>query len=192
MTQTPFMQLVQDRRSVRAFDPDRPVPEPVLQTMLEAARLAPSSNNTQPWHFVVVRDPDTRAKLATAAPVGTSINRWMKTAPAIIVCCGQPNLLAHTAMGQLVDKNWFIMDIAIAVEHMVLAAREQGVGTCWVGWYDEKKVRHIIHAPRAARIAALLPVGYPKAGKWPPAKKRKPLDAIVSWDRFGNPPARNQ
>lgn len=179
------MQLVRDRRSVRTFDTERPVPEDVLNSMLEAARLAPSSNNTQPWHFVVVRDPEALRRLATAAPAGTSINRWMKTAPAVIVCCGQPNLLAHTAMGQLVDKNWFIMDIAIAVEHMVLAAREQGVGTCWVGWYDERKVRQIIRAPRAARIAALLPVGYPKADKWPPAKKRRPLADIVSWDHFG-------
>jgi nitroreductase len=185
MTETPFLQLVRERRSVRAFDPDRPVPGAVLEHMLETARLAPSSNNTQPWHFVVVRDPEALRKLATAAPAGTSINRWMKTAPAVIVCCGQPNLLAHTAMGQLVDKNWFIMDIAIAVEHMVLAAREQGVGTCWVGWYDEKKVRRIVGAPRTARIAALLPVGYPQAGKWPPAKKRKPMEQIVSWERFG-------
>jgi nitroreductase len=185
MEASPLMSIIQERRSVRTFDPDRDVEQEKLEIMLEAARLAPSSNNTQPWHFVVVRNPDVRKKLSAAAPAGLATNKWMAKAPVIIVCCVQPALLEHRAIGQLMDKQWYVMDVAIAVEHMVLAAQEQGLGTCWLGWIDERKVRRAVGAPRDVRIAALLPVGYPKNGKWPPAKKRKPMQEVVSWDKFG-------
>ena len=88
-------------------------------------------------------------------------------------------------MGQLFDKDFFKVDIAIAVEHIVLAAKELGLATCWVGWFDERKIRSMLRIPSDIRVLALLSVGYPK-GEWPAAKKRKSIDEIVSYERFGN------
>lgn len=178
------MDVIAARRSVRLFDPEKPVEKEKLESIIEAARLAPSSNNTQPWHFIIVTDSALREKLSTAAPVGAAANKWMKNAPAIIVCCGKPNLLLHKAVGQVLDMDFFRMDVAIAIEHMVLRARELDLGTCWVGWFDERKTRRIIHAPSSHKILALLPVGYPK-GEWPKAKKRNITSDILSWEQFG-------
>lgn len=177
------MDAIAARRSVRVYDPNRPVERENLDSILEAARLAPSSNNTQPWHFVVVTHKEVRERLSRAAPAGTATNKWMANAPAIIVCCGKPNLLLHSAVGQMFDKDFFKVDVAIAIEHMVLRARELGLGTCWVGWFDERAVRRIVGLPPAYRVLMLLPIGYPK-GEWPKAKKRNPIGDIVSWERF--------
>lgn len=179
-----LMDAISDRRSVRIYDPEKPVEKEKLESIIEAARLAPSSNNTQPWHFIVVTDAELREKLSLAAPVGAATNKWMKNAPAIIVCCGKPNAILHKAVGQVLDKDFFKMDVAIAVEHMVLRARDLDLGTCWVGWFDERKVRRILRVPSSYKILALLPIGYPK-GEWPKAKKRNSFDDIVSWEKFG-------
>ena len=183
--ETTLLKIMRERRSVRKYDPEKPVEEEKINKILEAARLAPSSNNTQPWHFVVVRNEDTREKLSLAAPVGAATNKWVRNAPVVIVCCCRPDLLLHKSVGRLFDKDFFKPDVAIAVEHIVLAAKELGLGTCWVGWIDEKKIKRIIQLPSDSRVLALLPVGYPK-GEWPAAKKRKKMDEIVSYERFGN------
>lgn len=178
------MDAISERRSVRLFDPEKPVEREKLDSILEAARLAPSSNNTQPWHFVVVTNEAAREKLAVAAPAGAAANKWMRNAPAIVVCAGKPNLLLHKTVGQVFDKDFFKMDVAIAVEHMVLRARELGLGTCWVGWFDERSVRRIVGLPSSHKVLALLPIGYPK-GAWPKEKKRNPTSEVVSWEKFG-------
>jgi nitroreductase len=178
------MDVIASRRSVRVYNPEKPVEKEKLDSILEAARLAPSSNNTQPWHFIVVTQPELRKQLAVAAPVGASTNKWMGNAPVIIVCCGRPSLLLHQAVGQMFDKDFFKVDVSIAVEHMVIRARELELGTCWVGWFDERKVRRIVNLPSSYKILALLPVGYPK-GEWPKPKKRNDTQDIVSWEHFG-------
>jgi len=180
-----LLKVIRERKSVRNFDPNRPVEEEKLRTILEAARLAPSSNNTQPWHFVVVRDEKTRDMIAGAAPLGAATNKWMRLAPVIIVCCGKEDVLYHKSAGRLFDKDFFKIDIAIAVEHIVLTAKELGLGTCWAGWFDERKIKNILRIPSGTHVIALLPVGYPK-GAWPAAKKRKSMDEIVSFEKFGN------
>ncbi|MFA6449521.1 MAG: nitroreductase family protein [bacterium] len=180
-----LMEIIKERRSVRNFNPDKPVEDEKLQILLEAARLAPSSNNTQPWRFIVVKDANTREMISKAAPLGAATNKWMRHAPVTIVCCGRPDLLMHKSVGQIFDKDFFKIDVAIAVEHIALAAKELGLGTCWVGWFDERKIRSILHIPSDTRVLLLMPVGYPK-GAWPAAKKRKNMDEIVSYERFGN------
>ena len=107
-----------------------------------------------------------------------------QNAPVIIACCGKPDPLYHSAPGRIFDRNFFHVDIAIAVEHLVLAARELGLGTCWVGWIDDRKVRRILKIPSSYKAIALLPVGYPK-GSWPPPKERKELRKIISREQFG-------
>lgn len=179
-----LMEIISERRSVRNFDAKKPVEDWKLRVMLEAARLAPSSNNTQPWEYILVRDGRMKDRLATAAPVGAAANKWMRHAPVIIACSGRKNLLYHSAPGSVLDIDYFRMDIAIAVEHMVLAAQGLGLGTCWIGWFDERRVKRLLRVPAGHRMLALLPVGYPK-GKWPPAKERKEIGDFVYGEKYG-------
>ncbi|MEM2904086.1 MAG: nitroreductase family protein, partial [Candidatus Bathyarchaeia archaeon] len=118
-------EAIQARRSVRAYEPE-PIPMDVLSRVLEAARLAPSAENIQPWHFIVVTDAEKRRKLAEAPFAG-----FLKEAPIVIVGCGN----------QKASPKWFMIDVAIAMQNMVLAATAEGLGTCWVGSFKEDRVR---------------------------------------------------
>ncbi len=179
-----LMKIISERSSVRNYNSKKPVEDWKLRVILEAARLAPSSNNTQPWHYIIIKDKKMRDKLATAAPMGAASNKWLRHAPVLIVCCGRKNLLYHSAPGRLLDMDYFRMDVAISVEHIVLAARGLGLGTCWIGWFDERRVKRLLHVPSDYRVTLLLPVGYPK-GKWPPQKEKKELNEFVYGERFG-------
>lgn len=188
-------ETIQRRRSVRRYA-NRPVEEEEILKLLEAARLAPSSSNTQPWHFVVVRNPQTIAGLRNCVPPASKplLNDFVKTAPVIIVACGVPLAVNHY-FTSLFGLSLLSIDVAIAVEHIVLAATELGIGTCWIGWFSEKKVKKLLKIPRLLRVVALLTVGYPEnpstgqdLGGISP-KPRKPLGQIYSQEYFGNHPA---
>ena len=158
------------RRSVRKYSA-RPISDDDIEYLLEAARVAPSSNNKQPWRFVVVRDPEKVQRLAGAAPKRIVFNRpWMSKAPCVIVCCAEPSTIFHKAVGALLPVDLAMIDITIAAEHIVLAAAELGLGTCWVGWFDERKVRDILNLPQKWSVIALLAVGWPES----PLEDRKP------------------
>jgi len=153
--------------------------------ILESARLAPSSSNSQSWHFVVVKEKETIARLAEAVPFGPkSINSWIKTAPIIIAACAQPDFILHR-MSQAVDKDYHRIDVAIAVEHMVLTATDLGLGTCIVGWFNRRKVRKILGLPLSMEVVLLLVLGYGRKGQAGPRKSRKELDQIVSLESCG-------
>ena len=166
------MTAIQTRRSVRSYT-DRPIEEEKLQAVLEAARLAPSARNMQEWKFVVVRDPATRQQLAKAAKdqafVGQApaVIAACATAPDYVMSCGNPASL---------------IDLAIAVDHMTLKAVEEGLGTCWIGAFDQNRVKTILGAPENVNIVVLLPIGYP--ADQPSAKSRKLLAEIVCHDRW--------
>lgn len=155
-----LMRIIQCRRSVRKYD-SKPISDEALRQIVEAARLAPSSNNTQPWRFIAVTDAKTREALSEATPTGVPASaRFIAKAPLILVCCAKPHLLLHRAAGGL-GKDYHAVDVAIAVEHLVLAATALGIGTCWVGWFSEKKVREILEIPSSVKVVALIPLGYP-------------------------------
>jgi nitroreductase len=197
---TPYetlLDIIDRRRSIRAFD-SRPVEPEDLERILEAARLAPSSNNTQPWRFVVVRDPQTRRDLALAQPLGTpSPIKFAAEAPVIIACCTKPHALLHKAV-RVFGKDFCEIDAAIAVEHMVLAATALDIGTCWLGWFSEPKVKKILKIPGNVKVVALLPLGYPQESPKKDFRQRprpegmgklggtprKELKDIVSWERW--------
>lgn len=165
-----FMDVIRKRRSIRRFKPD-PVPEAEIRYILEAARLAPSWANTQCWHFVVITDQ------AVKDNVGAAGNRWIAKAPVIIVACAEP-----TQPGIKGDQYYYMLDIGIAMEHLVLAAAERGLGTCWIGWFNEAKVREALGVPGNMRIVASTPLGYPAED--PPPRDRKKLEEIFSYNRF--------
>ncbi len=166
-------EAIATRKSVRSFQ-DRDIPEGTLSRLLEAARLAPSASNRQEWRFVVVRDSETRMKLAEAA----SGQGFVGEAPAVLVCCAETD--GHVMSCGL---PCFSIDVAIAIDHITLCAAADGLGTCWIGAFDEGKVKKILGIPREVRVVELLPIGYP-ADPSPVPKNRLPLDEIVRYEKW--------
>ncbi len=167
-----IMDAINERRSVRSYSPD-PVPGNVLGDVLEAARVAPSASNRQPWKFVVVTDPDRRSSLASAA----RNQGFVGEAPVIIAAVAlEPDRL----MSCQVEA--YAVDLSIAVDHMTLAAVSLGLGTCWIGAFDQDRAREVLGIPREYKIVTLLPLGYP-ADK-PKPKSRKSLDEIVCYETW--------
>jgi len=162
------------RRSVRAFGDDG-IPETVMTRVLEGARLAASASNRQEWRFVVVREPATRGKIGIAAFGQNHVSQ----APAVIACCAETD--EHVmACGQLS----YPIDVAIAITHITLCAAAEGLGTCWIGAFDEKQVKTTLNIPDRIRVVSLLPIGYPQEAD-SIEKIRLPLDNIVKYENWG-------
>lgn len=168
------LEVIQKRRSLRKYKEDS-IPEDVLQRVLEAARLAPSGKNYQPWKFIIVQDKELKEKLAQAS----AEQFFMAEAPIIIVGCGFPDD-SYSRMGRYM-KSWPV-DVTIALEHLILQAAEEGLGTCWIGSFEETEVKSILNIPENVRVLALTPLGYPD--ETPPYRGRKRLDEIVSYNGF--------
>lgn len=172
-----FLELCRRRRSVRAYAPGR-VPREALERCLEAARLAPSACNSQPWRFIVVERDDLRARLAEAAFSGLyAMNRFAAQAPVLIVVVTERSTYAARLGGLLRGTRYALLDVGAAVEHLVLQATEEGLGTCWIGWFNERAVKQVLGLPRRAKVDILLAVGYP-ADEPGGEKVRKPLDDV--------------
>ncbi|MFH1009259.1 MAG: nitroreductase family protein [Candidatus Latescibacterota bacterium] len=160
-----LMEVIRQRRSIRKYKPD-PVSQDVVDEIVEAARLAPSWANTQCWKFIVVTDPTVKDKLAEAG------NKWIAHAPALIAACADPSL-----PGMKEDQPYYMLDIGIAMEHLILAATEKGLGTCWIGWFDERVAKRALGVPDKMRVVALTPLGYPD--ETPSPRPRKALSEIM-------------
>ncbi|MEA1874084.1 MAG: nitroreductase family protein [Bacteroidota bacterium] len=177
-----FLQLAMQRQSQRNYA-DKPVEKEKIERCLEAARLAPSASNAQPWKFIVVDDVDLKNKIAdTTANKLLPINHWTKQAPVhVVLVLEKPNL--NSKIGEIVrNKKFIIMDVGIAAEHFCLQAVEEGLGTCMIGWFNEKKVKEMLNIPKSKRAMLVISVGYPE-GKHR-EKIRKPMDEIVSYNRY--------
>ena len=173
------MEAIRIRRSVRKYRSDA-IPEAVLDQMIEALRLAPSACNIQPWRFVVVTDPGRRAALVQAA----HNQKFIGEAPVVVVGCGFP-AKAYQRMGGA--GNSVDIDVAIALDHLTLAAAAVGLGTCWIGAFDEKAVKDVIGAPDDAKVVALTPLGYPaEPGMLAPTDpgRRLKREQMISFERF--------
>ncbi|MDD1748787.1 MAG: nitroreductase family protein [Methanothrix sp.] len=166
-----LMDVVRARRSIRNFL-ERPVEEEKLLAVLEAGRLAPSARNMQDWRFIVVRDKAARQRLAEAA----RDQQFVAQAPVVIAACGTSDLVM--TCGQPA----YTIDVAIAVDHMTLAAASLHLGTCWIGAFHEDKVKEILGVPQEIRIVALLPLGYPAEQPFP--RPRKSLDEVLAWEHW--------
>ena len=196
-------EAIRQRRSVRNYKPE-PVPEDVLKRILQAVRLAPSGANLQPFKLILVRDKATRAKLALACrcyPGRPGGRPFVAEAPLVIVACvleaeavmryyhdGLPIMVKGKPVEELDEDpdgylNLASIDVAIALDHLTLAAVAEGLGTCWIAAIDAYEVKNIIGVPNEACVIAVMTVGYPIS--WPDIKERKLLDRIVryeSWD----------
>jgi nitroreductase len=155
------LEAIRMRRSIRKYRPER-IPDEKLKTILEAARLAPSAANRQPWRFVVVEDRERRKALAKAANDQTFIS----DAGAIVVATSDPEKSAR----------WHEKDTMIALEHVVLAATALGYGTCWIGAFDEDAVKSLLKIPAKMKVVAVLPIGIPD--EKPAPRRRRELSEI--------------
>ena len=169
-----FKDLAQRRYSVRSYQ-SMPVEREQLLKVLGAALLAPSAVNFQPWKFVVVTDPELLAQLH-----GCYHREWFKTAPACIVAIGDHDKGWHRPTD---GKDYTDMDVAIAVDHLMLAATEIGLGTCWICHFNAEKCAEIFDLPANFEAIAMIPIGYPNS-ETIPEKKRKTLDQTVLWNKF--------
>jgi nitroreductase len=167
--------LLKGRRSIRRYRPD-PVPDEMVEQLLEAGRWAPSASNRQPWAFIVIRDEAIRRQVAQHAAY--YFVRWahVSEAPLLIVLCGNAR--------NPVYRQFLHEDIGLAGSHIMLQAKALGLGTCWIGGLDRKAIAGILKVPDHLEIVGLLTVGFPAEDPDPP--DRKPLAAIVHYDVFGN------
>ena len=166
-----LMQAIRARRSIRNYL-DRPVEEEKLLAVLEAGRLAPSARNMQDWRFIVVSDPATRQRLAEAA----RDQQFVAQAPLVIAACGTSDLVM--TCGQPA----YAIDVAIALDHMTLAAASLGLGSCWIGAFYEDRVKQILAVPPEVRVVALLPLGYP--ADMPAPRPKKSLEDIAAREHW--------
>jgi nitroreductase len=174
-----FLDLVKKRRSVRRYKSD-PVPEDALKTCLEAVRLAPSASNSQPWEFIVIKTPELRQKIAESTfSTLLQFNKFALQAPVIVAVIMKKGHLAVQAGAGLQGTPFNLIDIGIAAEHFCLQAAELGLGTCMLGWFNEKKVRKLLDIPKSQKIALLITVGYPADS--PKVKKRKGMEDFVKY-----------
>jgi len=191
-----FDEIIQKRRSIRNFNPD-PVPDQAISDILEAARLAPSGSNIQPWRFVVIRSQEMKEKLKAA-----TIWRFALKAPVIIACCtdltsldSRPDRLVELTQAGVFDNvemegeytppersreqllTYLNMNVGIAITHMMLKAVDLGLGTCWIGGFDPLKTKEILGLDDNLPIVALLPIGYPV--RVPAQRPRFPLEKLI-------------
>ncbi|RLI21569.1 nitroreductase [Candidatus Bathyarchaeota archaeon] len=172
-----LFEAIENRRSIRSYKPT-PIPDEHLKKILEAARLAPSGKNRQPWRFIIVRDAERKKKLAEAA-----MNQmFIAEADTVVVALGDPTLYSSPGTKRRIP---YLQDPMIAIEHMVLAATALGYGTCWIAALNEEEVKQIVKAPEELTVVALLPIGVPNEN--PPPRPRKPFEEIFFSEVYGNP-----
>ncbi len=173
-----FTELVQKRQSCRKYT-SQAVDRKIIDQCLEAARLAPSAHNSQPWSFIVVDNPEDIARISEKAFTGIySTTKFAGKAPVIIVVITEKANYLVRLGGQIRDVKYSLIDIGIACEHLVLQAEELGLGTCWIGWFNEKGVKKALNLPRSIKINILISMGYSLDPKYRRERKRKALDEI--------------
>lgn len=175
-------EIISKRRSTRSYKSD-PVEKEKLIQVLEAARLAPSACNAQPWKFVVVETPQLKNDV-TKEGLGNLVvpNKWAQDAPVIIAVCSQTKFFVHSVAEKIQDVDYHLIDLGIACEHLVLKAEELGLGTCYIGWFRGKEIKKVLGLPKSYKVECLIVLGYPKddSAKYQPTPRKK-LEEIAEF-----------
>ena len=171
-------EVIKKRRSIRNYK-DIPVEEDKINKIIEAALLAPSASNGQPWRFIAVKDRNLLTKIVRET-LGV-INQWAISAPLIIVGCSvRSNIITHY-FGEVVSGiKYHILDMGIALEHIVLEAEELGLSSCWIGWFNEKRIKKILNINSTWRVVSLITIGYSDESYIPAPRRRLALDKILT------------
>jgi len=171
-----FYKVIQTRRSVRSYKKN-PIPEEVLNRVLEAARVAPSGSNLQPWKFILVKDDALKQKMVSAC----DNQKFVAEGPLIVVACGKKLLFNR---GGYMGEMSMLVDVSIAFTHLILAARAEGLGTCWIGAFENDEIKRLLKVPDGYEVVAATPLGYPSEDVFTEPRNRKPLDEIVSTNKY--------
>jgi nitroreductase len=155
-----FLNLVKTRTSCRNYLAETVSPE-AINYCLEAARWAPSACNKQPWRFIVVDAPELKQRISAGGLLPGVPMPWVAQAPVIVVICVRKTILTHWLAPLISGIKYHLIDIGIAGEHFVLAAQEQGLGTCWIGWFNKKSVKKILNLPNELEPVSMLTLGHP-------------------------------
>jgi nitroreductase len=181
-----FLDLVQKRHSVRKYS-DRPVAKEDILQCLEAARLAPSGCNSQPWHFIVIDEPELRKRVAARIFSGIyTMNKFAMEAPALVAVVSEKEKFLASFGGQIRDTSYCLVDIGIACEHLILQAQELGIGSCWIGWFDEKALKEELRLSKDKKIDIVIALGFSAEDKIAP-KTKKSLAEISSFNQYRSP-----
>lgn len=176
-----FLELAAARQSDRSYEPGRVIGREVLERILEAGRLAPSACNGQPWHFTVVTEPQLLVEVGKATS-SLGMNRFVKDASALVLITLEPTNITSKLGCGIKDKDFPIMDLGIASAYMTLAAEDEGIGSCILGWFDEKKIKELVGIPQKKRLMLIISLGY---NLKPKRKKiRKDFDKVVSFEKY--------
>ena len=171
--------VIQERGSIRRYKDTR-IPSSDIQKILEAARLAQSAANRQPWQFIVVTDTAQLENLVEAAHwPGRPPQSSVSTAPTVIICLADPEMSRKVG-----PFDGYLIDLAIAIENMALTAWELGIGSCWIGAFQEDKVKTLLNVPGNLRVVSLLTLGY--ADEQPRSRNRKPLNEIIHYQQYSH------
>lgn len=176
-----FLQLAASRQSDRAYDKSRAVEPEKLERILEAACLSPSACNAQPWKFVVVTDPDLSLKVGRAV-AGLGMNKFAKDAPVHLLVVEESMNVTSFLGSKLKDKYFPLIDIGIVAAHITLAAESEGLGSCILGWFDEKEIKKLTGIPANKRLLLDITIGYPIKEKR--KKSRKSKDKVISYNHY--------
>jgi nitroreductase len=184
MEKTALMQIIGRRRSVRRFL-DKPIEKEKILACLDAARLAPSAENLQPWRFVVMDEPVMKKAFCLEVFKGIySRTRFAERAGALILVLSKPDILANRLGKQLQGIPFHYLDIGISGQQLVLQAAELGLGTCWIGWFNVRRARRFFKIPRKYKIAGLIALGYAEPPE-PKPRPKKSLEEVAWFNRFG-------
>lgn len=177
-----LMEAIKGRRSIRKYKPD-PIPEEVLQKVLEAVRWSPSWANTQCWEVIIVSDPNMKSELTNAFTTTNPARSSITEAPFVVVLCGKKGVSGFKKSEAVTAKgDWLMFDTGIAMQTLCLAAHGLGLGTVVVGMFDHQKAGEILGVPESVEVVAITPLGYPASGASAP--KRKELSEFVFYDRY--------
>ncbi len=179
-----FKELILSRQSDRKYK-SLPIDREVINSCIEAARLAPSASNSQPWSFIVIDDVELKNKVAkkTFGPLN-SFNKFVPQAPVIVaIVLEKPKLLTELG-GRIKKKEYPLIDIGIAAEHICLQATEEGLGSCMLGWFDEQAVKNLLNVPDNKSVVLLITLGYVPDGYKHRKKIRKDFSKIVSYNKL--------
>jgi len=171
-----FEKVIRTRRSIRSYS-KKEIPEDILKKILDGARVAPSGYNKQPWYFIVVKDEKKKKKIAEY-----SYNQsFIGEAPVVIVCCGEK----YENKYEPFKDRCYIVDVAIAIDHLILTARNYGVGSCWIGAFHPEPIKKLLNIPDNINVLMVVPLGYPEDAEFSEESIRKPLEEIVFEEEYG-------
>lgn len=178
-----FLELVKNRQSERAFDPNKPVDRNVLRKIIEICRLSPSACNAQPWHFIIVDNPVLKDKIAKATSSRLlTINHFTRQAPVHVIIVEENVNLSSGIGGFIKKRNFAPIDIGVVAAHFVLAAKDEGLGSCILGWFDEAKIKELLDIPKNKRVLLDIVLGYSTQALR--EKKRKDIEEIFSYNSY--------